>query len=113
MEWYFTLVMVLGICFPIFFYRKENFSPENVLQEDGEYLVILGYPRMVFSKKTGRRIPKAFVHKIQVADQIITFFNKSDNAVDLMLPSGEIAGAVCKRAQQLFPNAELVEIKVN
>ena len=49
MEWYFTLAMVLGIGFPIFFYRKENFSPENVLQEDGEHIVLRPFAFISFS----------------------------------------------------------------
>ncbi|MBM7073484.1 hypothetical protein JQC92_15830 [Shewanella sp. 202IG2-18] len=112
MEWYFAVAVIIGTCAPVFLYRKENFSPENVLRDEGDHLLILGYPRYIFSKHTGRALKKSFVHKIQIADQIVTFFNESDNAVDLMLPSNEIAEPIFQRAKKLFPEAEYIEIKL-
>jgi hypothetical protein len=108
MEWYLLLIVVLAAQF--IFRRPNLYLPERVLVEDGEFLFIEDLPKSKLSKAQGRRINKSFVHRIQLAGNIVTFFNGSSNAVDIMLPNSALANPIFERAKQLFPNAESEEI---
>ncbi len=109
MEWYFILIIVIALA-QLILRRPNLYLPDRVLVENGDSLFIEDLPKSKFSKSLGRTIKKSFVHKIQLADNIVTFFNGSSNAVDIMLPNSKLAKPIFERAKQLFPNAEVVEI---
>jgi hypothetical protein len=104
MEW--NLLLILACIVWYLFLRTTNlYIPENVLVEDGDFLLIEDLPKSKFSKSKCRKIKKSFVHKIQLAGNIVTLFNASSNAVDIMLPNSKLAQPIYDRAKYLFPDA--------
>jgi len=108
MEWYLLVVAIIVGQFIL--HRPNLYLPEEVLVEDGDFIFIDDLPKSKFFKAQGRKIKKTFVHRIQLAGNIVSFFNASSNAVDIMLPNSTLAKPIFERAKQLFPNAEVEEI---
>lgn len=112
MEWYYFLcVYVVLIVISRLLKTKNRYLPERILTVNDDFLVIEDYPKTWFSKALTRKITKSTIYKIQIAHNIVTFFNASDNAVDIHLPKKSLAQPIFKRAITLFPNAQSIEIE--
>ena len=107
---YLYLVALLIFLFTFFMFRSPRLNnPEHVLQDIGDEVLILHTPLARLWPSQGKRINKQNVARIQYADNIITVFNHSSNAIDITLSQRHTA-LVFDRACQLFPNAQRVAI---
>ena len=90
-------------------HRVNLSSSHKALIEDGDKVIV--NPTMLsrcygFSSKV---VIKSDITKIQIADNCISLFSKSGNAIDIWLPKKSCDNIV-NLAQQYFRNASLVKV---
>ncbi|MBQ4829810.1 hypothetical protein J8L84_11035 [Alteromonas sp. MMG017] len=107
---YLYLVAILTTLVTFLLFRSPRLnSPEHVLQEIGDEVLILHTPLARLWPSQGKRISKQSAARIQKAGSIITVFNQSSNAIDINLLK-RYSAQVFERACVLFPNTEKVVI---
>lgn len=103
----FIILTLIIFCF--IEHRVNLSSSHKALIEDGEYVIV--NPTMLsrsygFSSKV---VLKSDITKIQTADNCVSLFAKSGNAIDIWLPK-KSCGNIVGLAQQYFRNASLVKV---
>jgi len=109
MEYLYLLALLTLLVTYLLFRSPRLNNPEHVLQEVGDEVRILHTPLARLWPSQGKRINKQGVARIQKADNIVTIFNPSSNAIDITL-SKKYTDLIFNRACLLFPKAEKVVI---
>lgn len=87
------------------------FQPDRVFVDSGENVLVYKNPTKLNAYKGQPLvIPVSSITKIQLASNIVTLFNKSDNAIDIPVPNRKFTMQVFQSAQTHFKEAEVVEI---
>ncbi|MEO9946866.1 hypothetical protein [Paraglaciecola sp.] len=109
MEFLYLFALLTTLATYLMFSSPHLNNPEHVLQEVGDEVLILHTPLARLWPSQGKRINKQKVACIQKANNIITVFHQSSNAIDITL-SKKHTVQVFNRACLLFPNAEKVTV---
>ena len=106
-----TYIYIIIACLVIWYIEhKVNLSTSHkALIEDGENVII--NPTMLsrcygFSSKV---VAKSNITKIQLANNCVSLFTESNNAIDIWLPK-KYCSNVAERAEKYFKNASLVKV---
>ncbi|GEK54644.1 hypothetical protein [Pseudoalteromonas espejiana] len=110
MEWFLVICFIISVTSLYFSYGSRHYIPEKVLVDMGEQVFISHLPVAKLNKKYGKTIPKSSVTKIQLAGNYVSFFNASDNAVDIWAPSDRLAKPIFEYARGIFKDADVVVI---
>jgi hypothetical protein len=85
-------------------------APNRVLIDEGDTVVLRHVPISRVFGFAGKRIEKSTISKIQVTAHNLSLFTTNGQAFDVWVPRKVLEG-VGQRAIQLFPGAEVVEVK--
>jgi len=84
-------------------------DPVKILIDKGHEVQICHVPLARILPFMSKSIVKSKVARVQKAKNIITIFNSSSNAIDITV-SEKFSAVIFKRALELFPQAESIEI---
>ena len=101
--WIFTFSILILLAV-LRYIKLGNYDPDKVLQDLGDNICVN------YSAIGSKTLSKSSVVKIQLAGNCISFFNKSDNALDIHVPRKVWAHNIFIRVKTVVPHAEVVEI---
>lgn len=105
------LIYIIFACLIIWFieHRVNLATSHKALIEDGDNVIVNS---TMLSRSYGfssKVVVKSNITKIQLADNCVSLFTKSDNAIDIWLPK-KSCDNVIHQAQQYFKQAALVKV---
>jgi|GEM_PF-845405 len=111
MNWWLFLglasLITIGVAFIV---RTYLFLPDLVFIDKGEKVSINKNPtRLNINKIEPVVVLKSSICKIQMASNVVTLFNTSNNAIDIPIPNKRSTKIVFENTQKYFEEAEVVE----
>ena len=111
-EWGWAMAIAVFALSLYFSCKPSQYQPDEVFRVQGDSILVGHTPLARWVYGFRKQVKQQSITKIQCAGKMVTLFNASGNAIDIAVPRSMWVAPIVTGAQDLFTNAELIEIKI-